>query len=756
MKKLLSILIVLSLLITAMPFSIIATAEDLFGTQTEENWGYEVVKRKAVINYYDAEIDGKLEIPSTLGGYPVTEIGESAFSDCTGLTEITIPDSVKTIGESAFYGCTGLTKITLPNSVKTIGESAFADCTGLTEIIIPASVKLIDSYSFSDCAGLELIAVDKNNEVYYSTGNCLIERETNVLMLGCKNSVIPDTVTAIGNAAFSGCEGLTEIKIPDSVTSIGYGAFSDCTGLTEIIIPNFVTDVSDGVFAGCTSLTKVKLPDNATEIWSSAFSGCTALTEITIPPSVKEIGGYAFYYCTGLTEVEIPDSVIHINDAAFVGCENLTGIIIPDSVKTIGENAFFGCKSLTEIEIPNSVTEIGTGAFAYCAGLKKAIISASLYEFDMSAFIGCWGLESLEVFDNEAANYYSENNCIIERDTDILVLGCKNSVIPDFVEEIGEAAFASCLGLIKIKIPASVIYIEPSAFLGCWDLETFEIDEKNEYYFSSGNCIIEKDTNMLICGCKKSIIPDFVTRIGEFAFSTCLGLRKITIPESVTEIGESAFSSCENLSKITILSSFADIESSAFSSCSSITDIYYVGTKEEWERMDPEFIFDNLDGVNIHYNFNPTETPNDISKPEPNDAPIMIRVADGYIFIAGSLSVEQIQEVYEISGIIVTDANGDIIEDGGAIGTGAVTEVYYGKNLIEQKVMVLKGDINGDGKVKTTDARNALRGALSLDELNDVQILAADVNNDGNLKATDARAILRGAMGLENMENWLG
>ena len=111
MKKLLSILTVLSLLITAMPFSIIATAEDIFDnepdTTVEGDWGYEVVKRKAVINYYDAEIDGKLEIPATLGGYPVTEI--------------TIPDYVKKIGESDFYGCPGLKKITLPNSVKTIG-----------------------------------------------------------------------------------------------------------------------------------------------------------------------------------------------------------------------------------------------------------------------------------------------------------------------------------------------------------------------------------------------------------------------------------------------------------------------------------------------------------------------------------------------------------------------------------------------------------------------------------------------------------
>ena len=126
MKKFLSILLALALLATVMPFTFTAVAEDFLGLETDGKWVYEVAKRKAIINYYDAEIDGKLEIPATLGGYQVTEIGWDAFSECIGLTEIIIPDSVKTIGESAFYGCTGLTKITLPNSVKQIEKTAFS------------------------------------------------------------------------------------------------------------------------------------------------------------------------------------------------------------------------------------------------------------------------------------------------------------------------------------------------------------------------------------------------------------------------------------------------------------------------------------------------------------------------------------------------------------------------------------------------------------------------------------------------------
>ena len=160
--------------------------------------------------------------------------------------------------------------------------------------------------------------------------------------------------------------------------------------------------------------------------------------------------------------------------------------------------------------------------------------------------------------------------------------------------------------------------------------------------------------------------------------------------------------------------------------------------------------FGDLKSVTMHYDVA------SVGKITPDKFPVKAKENDGYIHIAENLTVGQTKEAFKDFVVDIIDINEKKLGDDGLIGTCTEIQIYDGETFVEMKVVVFMGDINGDGKVKTTDARNALRGALSLDELNDVQILAADVNNDGNLKATDARAILRGAMGLENMENWLG
>ena len=176
------------------------------------------------------------EIRKATVKYGITSIGESAFLGCRGMTELTLPNSVTSIGGNAFEGCSGLTELILPNSVTSIGNAAFFGCSGLIELTLPNSVTSIGNYAFSDCSGLEKITVDRGNKRYDSWGNCnsIIETGTNTLIVGCKNSVIPNSVTSIGYGAFYGCSGLTELTLPDSVTSIGNGAFGGCSGLVKI------------------------------------------------------------------------------------------------------------------------------------------------------------------------------------------------------------------------------------------------------------------------------------------------------------------------------------------------------------------------------------------------------------------------------------------------------------------------------------------------------------------------------------------
>ena len=221
----------------------------------------------------------------------------SPFKDY-GIKTVTIGDGITSIGDYAFYSCRGLTELTLPNSVTSIGN--------------PNSVTSIGNSAFGGCSGLEKITVDGGNKRYDSRDNCnsIIETGTNTLIVGCKNSVIPNSVTSIGDGAFRGCSGLTELILPNSVTSIGWYAFQGCTGLTELTLPNSVTSIGGCAFEGCNGLTELTLPNSVWSIGEYAFQGCSGLTELTLPSSVTRIGKNAFSDCSGLEKIislaEIP------------------------------------------------------------------------------------------------------------------------------------------------------------------------------------------------------------------------------------------------------------------------------------------------------------------------------------------------------------------------------------------------------------------------------------------------------------------
>lgn len=280
----------------------------------------------------------------------VTSISEGMFSSCSNLTNVDIPNSVTFIGVEGFSNCSSLTDVSIPNSVTTIGDHAFSGCSGLTSVTIPNSVTTIGEGVFSSCGYLTSLVVADGNMAYDSRDNCnaIIETASNTLIAGCQNTILPSSVTSIGNYAFSGCYNLTSIDIPNSITAIGSSAFQYCSGLTSIDIPNLVTTIGGHAFSNCSSLTNIDIPNSVTSIGEGVFYRC-GLTSIDIPNSVTSIGYEAFSCCRGLTSVTIPNSVTSIGRSAFSYCYGLASITIPNSVTSIGYSAFSGCDSLNDV-----------------------------------------------------------------------------------------------------------------------------------------------------------------------------------------------------------------------------------------------------------------------------------------------------------------------------------------------------------------------------------------------------------------------
>ena len=315
------------------------------------------IAKKAEVTSNPNKYSGDVNIPSSVTNngqpYSVTSIGHVAFAECSGLVSVTIPNSVISIGDWAFYECSGLTSITIPSSLTSIGIDAFSGCSGLTSIV-----------------------VESGNQKYDSRNSCnaIIETSSNTLILGCMNTIIPNSVTTIRSGVFNGCSGLTTINIPNSVTSIDGNPFFGCSELTSIIVDSdnpqydsrnncnaIIETSSNSLIVGCKNTT---IPNSVISISIDAFRGCSELTSITIPNSVTLIGQRAFLNCYSLTDISIPNSVSSIENMAFQFCSSLTSITIPNSVTRIEDGAFLYCWNLRDIYCwSENVPNIGESTF---------------------------------------------------------------------------------------------------------------------------------------------------------------------------------------------------------------------------------------------------------------------------------------------------------------------------------------------------------------------------------------------------------
>lgn len=326
------------------------------------------------VDEYHGTYSGDIVIPETVTynnkTLTVVKIGEKAFSYCSGLSSVTIPQTVTSIEERAFFACPSITKIIIPNSVTYIGDSTFFGCGSLSEIVFEDGNEILEWEDnskyicgiFNGCP-MDSLYIGRNfKDISYNNYELFEGSSVKKIKVG-------NTVTKIDNSSFSECKELTEISLGNSITEIGFEAFWCCENLTNISLGNSVKTIGERAFSYCEKLTEVSIPNSVTNIARQAFIGCTNLAEISWGNSVIEIGNQAFNDCKNLTEISIPNSVITIGSGVFIGCGNLGRVSIGNSVTTIGSNAFNNCGKLTEISLGKSVAEIGSGALTGCSNL---------------------------------------------------------------------------------------------------------------------------------------------------------------------------------------------------------------------------------------------------------------------------------------------------------------------------------------------------------------------------------------------------
>ncbi len=567
-KNYLLILLAVAVTLASMPVYMVnaETTEDGFFYSLSED------ETEITITGYTGTAS-EITVPSKINNIPVTAIGSLAFANNTDITSVKLPDTVTSIGDCAFQLCTKLSEITLGSGLKIIEPWAFRE-TAFSEISFPEGLEMIDAYAFYDSAveSVQLpaslkylgsgvfgacpvmsVSVSSDNADYYSKNNCVLTKSDNTLVMATLDFEIPAECTALADYAFWGL-AITSLHIPENVKSFGSNTFMDCDELTTITVSedntvyysegNCIMDKSSkALLFGCAAST---IPSDCTEIADWAFKGNLNLKKISIPASVKKIGYVAFCDCLNLDEVVFESGVETIGDRAFYCCSKLTNVNLPESVTSIGEHAF-AQTALTEVTIPNSVKSIGVYAFSE-APIAKVTLGTGLEEICDGAFYSCeiTSVEipekvttiGIDVFDyaelasltvNEnSETFYSSGNCVLTKENNVLVLAGADFIIPDTCLAIGEGVFAS---------------------------RTLE----------------------------EIVIPEGVGSIGAYAFYNCGEFLELILPSGVKSVAENAFANC-SFSYITVPTSLETVAANAFQ-CGYIEHVLYKGTEAEWNEI---------------------------------------------------------------------------------------------------------------------------------------------------------------------------
>ena len=495
---------------------------------------------------------GAIEIPSSLGGFPVTTIGRCAFSGCSSLTSISIPAFAGSIGDRAFSGCSSLTSITMQGNAPSVDGSAFSGIAGGCIVRLPLNAR---GYMIANGKWQGMTVEYYGPEFTIDANGAL----TGVNLNGATGVVIPDGVTSIGENVFKDCASLKSVIIPEGVNEIGYYAFRGCSSLETVSLPSTLTNIVTAAFEYCTSLRSIEIPASVTSIGTWLFNGCTSLVSVVMHEGIPSIPYKMFTGCSSLAEIDIPNGVADIGAEAFRDCRRLKKVTIPDSVASIGDRTFWDCNNLASLSIPDSVTSIGYAAFAYCYDLADVTMGSGVISLGEYVFWRCSGLKIVTMKGDapSVGNYafsYVDSSCIV--------------LLPH-----GNGTYA----VVNNKWQGmEVNYYGPN----------FEVDASGiiwTYAITNGEATLGNGdpkstavpkTTSGIVNIPSSLGGYPVKSIGEYAFSRCYDITGVTIPDSVKNIGYWAFGECMGLTDISIPASVGNIAKGAFSGCSSMASFF--------------------------------------------------------------------------------------------------------------------------------------------------------------------------------------
>ena len=537
----------------------------------------------------------------------VTSIGEFAFSGCAALSNVQFNAELLEICQYAFYRCTALQTVKFGEKLKVIGEGAFYE-SGLTALSIPNSVTTISTKAFAECLNLATITLGNGLEQIgrYAFFNTKAYTEAGALLrignwaIVCKEklSAIPDVESLVGVAdfCFQNQDSLGIVKLT-RVKYVGENAFASCDSLNEVQFGASLVKIGANAFGACKALDRVRLSEGVKTIDNYAFYQCELLQSsgINLPDSITRIGQDAFtdtmtytlensetvYFgkwlvafkgpaknlvlkedidLVGIADsvfrysqkkgnevhgvLSIPDTVKYIGRSAFYKQENLTMVNLPKQLKTIGDYAFYGCKNTmfgggdnivdqTRLVIPNGTESIGRSAFYQCQLIIDTKIPGSVKTIGDYAFFQCWYLGGVIQMDGEKPGETVEVYNKLE--------------LNEGLESIGAYAFYNCTVYGEMKLPTTVKTLGVYAFSKCYGMTGIEIN-------------------------------DGVTEIPANAFSNCIQLLELKIPSSVKHICEYAFRSCKALTKIIIPEGVEQIDTYAFYGCESARQLQLPGT----------------------------------------------------------------------------------------------------------------------------------------------------------------------------------